>query len=891
MSAPPFFRLLLALFPREFREAFGDAMCDLFVDQWRAARASTNRGAIPKLWARTIIGMTSAAWRERRAGAARSLRLGPAFQLSDLRYAARRLAAAPTFTATAVATLALCMGANLTIFAVVDSILLRPLPFPDAGRLVTIFNRYPRAGVMDDGASITNYYERRGRIAAFSSLALYRDDGVIVGETGTTERDFVMRVTPDFFATLGVTPMLGRVFREEEATIGADHVVLLSEPYWRQLFDGNPGAVGRTLRINGAPYTIVGVLPAGFSFLSSKARLFLPLSSRAGDREAAWRHSGNSSHMIARLAPGVTVADAQAQIDAHNSAVAVGDPEAAMIAATGFRSVVVPLHASHVASVRPALLLLQAGAAVLLLIGLANIANLFFIRAGSRAKELAVRRAIGARTSHIVSAVMAETLLLGVAGGAAGLVVARAGIDLIGTLGASRLPLGSHIAMDARTGVVALGAALAVAMGLGAAIAWHHIRADSGDALRSETRGGTTTRHAQRLRHAFLVAQIALSFVLLSGSMLLALSLRALTSVSPGFRPEQVLSGQVSLPWTRYDSELRRLSFIDRLMTELQHAPGVAAAGVSTNVPLSGNTIKSAATILGQPPRGGESPRGVYSYGIAGDYFVTMGIPLREGRFLSPADVRPGSRVCVVDEDFVQRYWPQGGAIGHRLFAGSREGDPGDAYTIVGVVGSVRQASLSESDRVGAVYYPYSERFDSAVFVVTRATLSAESVQSDLRRIVRGIDPELPVNNLRTMDTRVADSLVTRRSPALFAAVFSTIALLLAAIGTYGVLSYAVSGRRREIGIRVALGARPEEIRRQFVAIAIRILATGTAVGIAGAWVAGRGMRGLLFGVPPASIPGFAITTAILSIVCLAACLLPARRAARISPIEALARE
>jgi predicted permease len=882
--------LLLALFPRAFRDAFGEEMRDVFAAQARAA-AAAGPGAVVRLWLRTIAGMTAAAWRERRAARPPSGPRRRVFRTGDLRHAVRRLSATPGFTATVIATLALCMGANLTIFAVVDSILLRPLPFPEPDRLVTIYNTYPRAGVLDDGASVANYYERRGRIRALSGVSLYRDDGVIVGEAGNTEREFVMRVSPDFFATLGVAPELGRAFREEETVFGADRAVILSDAYWRQQYAADRGVVGRRLRINGAAYEIVGVLPREFSFLSSKARIFLPLATGSDDRLSARRHSGSSSRMVARLAPGVAIADAQAQIDADNAANESADPDAAMIADAGFRSVVAPLHARHVASVRPALLLLQAGAGVLLLIGLVNVANLFLVRAGGRSRELAVRRAIGARPWHIASAVLAETVLVSAGGAAAGIPLAQAGVTLLGSLGATRLPLGSHVAFHATAAAVAALVAVACGALLGAVTSWHHLRTGAGDALRAETRGGTAGRQAQRTRHVILVAQIALSFMLLAGAALLGSGLRSLMRMSPGFATGQLLTAQVSLPWARYETDASLRSFIDRLTAELHRTPGVVASGLATNVPLSGNAMKSAVAVLGRPLPRGESPHGVYSYAIAGSYFTAMGIPLREGRYLSPADVGAQSRVCVVDEDLAQRFWPRGGAVGQRLMLGSSPGPEIDAFTVVGIVAPVKQAALAESDHVGAVYYPYSDRFDRALFIVSRTAVPPDSLLPDLRRIVRQVDPELPLNNARSMDTRIADSLVTHRSPAIFSALFSGVALLLTALGTYGVLSYAVSQRRREIGVRVALGARPQQVRAQFLAVGLRLAAIGMVIGAAGAWAGGKALGAALAGIPQAPATALAIAASVMAVVSVAACLIPARRAARISPMDALARD
>ncbi len=362
----------------------------------------------------------------------------------QLRHAGRTLRKTPRFTATALLTLAVCLGANLTIFAVVDSILLRPLPFPAPGRLVTVFNTYPKAGVLRDGSSTTNYYERRGQIPAFSDLAIYSEGTAIVGETGATERVPFMRVSPEFFSTLGANPAMGRSFTDAEMAIPPSRVVILSDSYWRRNFNADPLVLGRQVMVAGVPNTVVGVLPPGFRFLSSEARLYFPFASRPEDRVARERHSGgNSKHIIARLKPGATLEQAQAQIDAQNNTLERDDPKANMLSDAGFRSVVVPLRADHVASIRPTLLWMQGGALALLLIGAVNLANLLLIRASGRIKELAVRQALGASRWHVVSEVAVETTLLTLAGGVLGLAGGWAGIRLLGTLGAERLPLGT----------------------------------------------------------------------------------------------------------------------------------------------------------------------------------------------------------------------------------------------------------------------------------------------------------------------------------------------------------------------------------------------------------------------------------------------------------------
>jgi predicted permease len=562
-----------------------------------------------------------------------------------------------------------------------------------------------------------------------------------------------------------------------------------------------------------------------------------------------------------------------------------------MIADAGFRSLVVPLHADHVAAIRPTLLLLQAGAIALLLIGAVNLVNLLLVRASGRVKELAVRQALGASRGYVVSEVVVETTSLTLVGGLLGLAIGAGGIHLLGVLGADRLPLGGRIAFDARLALVALVAAIIMGIVFAVPIAWFNLRRHLGNALQSESRGGTSGRAAQILRHSFIVSQIALAFILLAGTGLLGLSLQRAMAVSPGFQSDHILTGHILLPWADYPDGTARLTFVESLMDKIGSLPGVLSAGVVNNVPFSGNSGKSAATVMGHVLRPGESPRGHYSYGVGGDYFRTMSFSLRAGRFLTAADSHRSERVCVVDEDFARYYWPKAGAIGQRLWEGSEAGKDAEAFTVVGVVGGAKQAGLTEDEAQGAIYYPYVFRTDDSVFVAVRTSLPPESLGLTLQKVVRQIDLDIPVNDLRSMETRIADSLVARRSPALLAGLFSGIALLLTAIGTYGVLSYAVAQRRREIGLRMALGAQPGQIRSQFFYLSLRLLTGGVILGVIGAWLTGQAMQAVLFHVPAFNLKILVGAVFVMGLVSLLACLLPSQRAARISPMEALAEE
>jgi predicted permease len=809
--------------------------------------------------------------------------------MNNLKFALRQLRKSPAFTVTALATIAICLGANLAIFAVIDSILLRPLPFPQSDRLVTIFNTYPKAGIENDGSSITNYFERRGNIPAFESLSMFMERAETVGDPGSMQQEEIVRISPEFFTTLGVSPALGRTFTDAETGPYAN-VIILTDAFWRERFNADPSVLGRDTRINGIPRKIVGVLPPAFRFLSSEARVFLPLKSGPEERGPKTRHSGGGGiHLIARLKPGATIAEAQSQIDAHNAAVEEDNPEAKMMAEAGFRSLVRPLHAEHVRSIRPTLWLMQAGVFFLLLIGAVNLVNLLLIRASGRAKEMAIRRSMGASRAHVVRQVMIETVLLTFVGGLLGLAVGAWGIRLLEVLGADRLPLGAHIAFNEWLASIGLAGAVILGIVIAVPIAWFNLSTDLAHALQSESRSGTISRAAQRLRHGFIVAQIALAFVLLAGAALLGLSLKKAMAVSPGFRSDHVLTGECTVSW---DLQRERVGIVDRLLESIRQQPGVAATGTITNIPLSGDSGKTAVTPKGYVPPPGQSVHGHYSYAVHGDYFSALGIDLREGRFLTSADSHRTERVCVVDEDLARRYWPRdggGGALGQRIALGDEKEDA-RMFTIVGVVGAVKQAALTEAQGQGAVYLPSaSDRGDHAsIFVVTRTSQRPEAFAETLRKLVHVAHPLLAVDNIRSMDTRIADSLITRRSPALLAGILAGVALLLAAIGTYGVLSYAVAQRRREIGIRMALGAQREQIGAQFLSLGLRLLVAGTVLGVLGAWLAGRAMQSVLFDVPPLHIAILLGTAAIMSVVSLVACLIPARRATMVDPVQAL---
>jgi predicted permease len=808
-----------------------------------------------------------------------------------LKFALRQLVKTPGFTATALATLAICLAANLTIFAVVDAVVLRPLPFPQSERLVSVFNSYPGAGVERSSASLPNYYDRRHSLRAFSSVSISQPSSNLVGDAVSPTRVPTARISPDFFDTLGVRLAMGKTFTEAQMAYGPDSVAILTDGYWRAHFNADPNVVGRTFVNDGLTVTVVGVAPPGFRYLSSKAEFFRPAAHDKDEVSVNNRHSNNWD-MIARLAPGVSVAQAQSEIDAFNAAQLRDDPYAPIVKTAGYRTTVSGLHEDHVRTVKPMLLLLQCGVMLLLLIGGVNLANLYLIRAASRTKELAVRQALGARRHHIAADAVVETTVLALVGGVLGLMLGALGIRLIRVLGTDTLPLGATVAFDGTVAAVALAASLAVGVLLAVPAVWLSLHTRLAAGLAAESRSGTASRGAQRLRHGFIVVQVALAFVLLSGAGLLTVSLKRVLATPAGFEPQNVFAGDIVLPWNSYRDTPPRQAFVERLVPAVRSLPGVTHAAITTNLPFNDSINDSAVAVEGQEATSAQSIRAHYLSAVSADYWAAMGIPLLRGRLLRESDSRGTARVCVVDEAFASRYWPGTDPVGKRLEENtSFEKDK--ASTVVGVVRSVKKAELAESDGHGEVYFPFpNDGMSTNNFsLVVSTTLPLEAIAPMVRKAVQGIDPGLTIDHFRSMGARIDETLVARRSPAILAGVFALVALLLSAVGTYGVLSYAVSQRQREIGIRMALGAHPAQIRNQFLTIGVRLFVAGTALGILGAWLSGRAMQALLFNVSAVQAPILAFTVVIMGAVALTACLMPAARAARLDPVEALRAE
>ena len=816
----------------------------------------------------------------------------------DLRQALRVLARERTFTATILLTLAVCIGANVAIFSVVHTVLLEPLPFDGSDRLVSVYNSYPGAGSARGGTGSVDFFQRRENVAAFEEVAMVQGSGNTVGETGSTERVSSLRVTPSFFPLLRVEPALGRAFTEDEMELGNHRKVVLTDAFWREQFGADPAAVGRTLRVDGEPYAVVGVLGPDFVLpQQADARIVLPVAFDEGARDMDRWHS-NNLQMLARLAPGVGIAQATAQNEALNDALIDQWPLAnarQLLTDVGYHTVVVPLQEDLVRDVRPVLYMLWAGVAFVLLIGCVNIANLMLARAQTRVGEVATRLALGARRAEVARQILTESVLAGVVGGALGVGLGALALRGLLALGAADLPRGAEIGVDgAVVGFAVLLAVLAGAL-FGAVPMGQILRSDLTPAFRGESRTGTASHRAVLLRNGLVTSQVALAFIMLIGAGLMFLSLRKALSVDPGFEADGVLTAFLSLPSARYAEDADRSRFWDELLREAEALPTVEAVAVTSMLPFSGSGNSSVIVPEGYVPPPGESLLSPFQNTVSAGYFEAMGIELVQGREFLPSDGPDDLSVLVIDEWLANRYWPGESPLGQRMLYGAvpgMEDIPDDAYTtIVGVVRTVKQNDLTrpEAEHVGAYYFPLAQRPIGFGTVVARAASGdAGPLAGDLRSVVGRLDGELPLFGVETLRGRIDRSLLQRRIPLVLLSVFAAVALFLAVVGIYGALAYSVNQRRREIGIRMAMGSAPGAVFRAVVGQGLRVTAVGLLTGGVAAFFLTRTIRSLLFEVQATDLRVILGVAGILAVVGLAACIVPARRATTVNPVEAL---
>ena len=816
--------------------------------------------------------------------------------VQDARFAARVLWKDRGFAGTAILTLAICIGANAAIFAIVNSVLLQPLPTPHAEQLVYMYNAYPGAGVVGGSSGVTDYYDRLKQTDVFQEQALYNTRGVTLGGEAEPQRVTAMIATPSLLRLLQVQPVRGRIFSEEDGELGKTHKAVLTYAAWQAWFGGQDTAIGRDIRIGGEPYPVVGVLPQDFSFLNPEVKIWLPVAFTAQERSDDNRHSNNWSY-VARLKPGRTVEQARQQIDALNTRNLDIFPALKQILINaGFHTVVLPMQAFLVKDVKSTLYLLWGGVVFVLLVGAVNVTNLMLVRSSARMKELATRHALGAGLGRIAGQLLTETVLLALGGALLGLGLGYAGVRSLARLSLDATPQGTAVAMDAMVVLFIFGLALALAIliGLLPILSLRHMNLSQ--IFREEGRSGTASRGARVVRRTLVTAQVAFAFMLLIGAGLLLASFQRVLAVRPGFDPTHVLTGRVSPPASRYKDDAQLVAFWNQLLDRVRQLPGVQSAGTTTSIPLGGDFSDSVILAEGYAMLPGESLISPYNSSVSPGYFEAMTIPLKRGRLFTASDDERAPKVLIIDERLAQRFWKNGDPVGRRMWkpedAGELTRGPGPKshfYTVVGVVGNVRTTGLTEKEPVGAYYYPFAQNAGRGMTLVTRTAGEPESLVSAIRQQVTALDPELPFFAVKPMQLRVEESLVSRKTPMMLATLFGAIALFLAAVGIYGVLAYQVAQRRKEIGIRMALGSDGRRIFGLIVSEGLWLLSLGIGVGLAGAFAIRRAMETQLFGVQPMDPVVLAVVTAVLGVVALLACAVPARRAARIDPLIALA--
>ena len=802
--------------------------------------------------------------------------------LQDVRYGLRRLRAAPAFAATVVLTLALGIGANTAIFSVVNALLLRALPYAEPGRLVTIEHLYPGLDGMQAPVSAAGFADYRDGTRSFATMAVQTGWGPNLTGTGDPERLAGARVSGQFFPVLGVAPLHGRTLRPDEDQPGRNLVVVLSHGLWLRVFGGEPSAVGKTMQLNGESYEVVGVMPPEFrDFFNRRAELWTPLA-LPPDRytDGAWTNEWLS--LVARLKPGVSEAQAQTEMRAHAEGLKQRYPDSFP---PDWSLVVTSLNAKSAGDARPALLVLLGAVGFVLLIACANVANLLLARGASRMREVAVRSALGASRRALVRQLLVESLILALVGGAAGLALGALGVRALVAWNPADLPWASDIRVDGV--VLGFTAAVAVLTGIlfGLVPAIQTSRSDLQSVIKEGSRGMAAERGGQTLRRSLVVAEVALALVLLAGSGLLLKSFARLQSVDPGFRAENLLTFTVALPAAKYPSDTQRIAFFDRLLPRLAALPGVEAAGGTSTLPFSGGWSTGSFTVEGYTPAEDQpGPWGDIRI-VTPDYLPALGAPLLRGRNLSVDDGPGRPVVVVVDEEMARRYWPNADPIGKRITFGPDSAP--EWIEVVGVVGHTAHEGLDAEKRV-QLYFSYRQRNPGQMAVALRTRGEPTRLTAAARAAVREIDPDQPIANVRTMEELVDTSLGGRRLAAVLLTVFAGVALLMASVGIYGVMSYAVAQRTRELGVRVALGASRGSVLRLVVRQGMTLVLLGVAIGVAGAAALSRLIASQLYAVRSTDPATFGAVAVVLVTIALVAILVPAARAMRLDPVVAL---
>jgi predicted permease len=813
--------------------------------------------------------------------------------LHDLRSSLRTLTKSPGFTIVAILSLAIGIGANSAIFSVTNALLLRPLPYQDAERLVILWNRSPGLNVEQDWFSLGQYLDIRIENGVFEQVAATIGGSYNLTGQGTPEHIEGAKVSASLFSTLGVGAWRGRVFSIEEDEKGKSQAVILSHAFWQRRFGSDANVIGRTLTLNDQNFVIVGVMPPGFALNKEvmptvngiqKVDVLLPLPVSDADRT---KRGGEDYNIFAKLKPGVSVAQAQADMDRIAETMKRQYPEA-YPANGGLTLSVVSLLEQVVGDIRLALYVLLGAVGLVLLIACANVANLLLARAAVRQKEMAIRAAVGASRGRILRQLLTESVLLALLGGAAGLLVAVWAVEVLRVFAAANIPRLHEIGVDGRVLAFTFFVSLLTGIIFGLVPAWRASQVDLNDVLkdggRSSVGGGAFGLGHQKLRNLLVVVEVALSLMLLIGAGLLIRSYQRIQDANPGFDPRNALSWRLSLPTSRYPTPESVHNFYKLLGERVGQLPGVEAVGMNLTLPLSNYTAAwGPITIEGYVPKDATELIIANERFINPDYFRAMGMSLSKGRTFDERDIKGAPEVVIVNEALAQRFWPNEDPLGKRL----QRADKQIWRTVVGVVRDEKEVSL-EKEPALTVYHSLGQLPVRSRYFVARTSTNPASMLAAITKEIHTLDAQLPVYDAGTMEQRLSDALGRRRFSMFLLSVFAVIALTLAAIGIYGVMTYWVNQRTHEIGIRVALGAQPRNVLQLVVRQAMVLVTLGIIIGLAGAFALTRVMKSLLFGVSATDGLTFVLISMLLGGIALLASYLPAHRASKVDPIVAL---
>jgi predicted permease len=810
--------------------------------------------------------------------------------LQDLRYSLRRLAKSPGFTAIVVLTLALGIGANTAIFSAVNAVLLRPLPYGEPERLVTIEHLYPSLE-MEAPVSVPGFLDYQRRSRSFASMAV--QTGWQANLTGIDEpvRMQGQLVTGRFFATLQVPALLGRTLQPGEDSVGREHVAVLSHDAWQRIFGGARDIVGRSLTLNGESYRVVGVMPEGFrDFFNRDAEIWAPLVFRP-EQMTDENRTSEFLNLTARMRPGVPLEQAAGEIRTLAEQLKRDHPDSYP---PDWSLLVTPLGIQATGSIRPALLVLLGAVGFVLLIACANVANLLLARAAARAKEVAVRTALGATRERLLRQLLTESLLVSLAGGAVGLLLAYAGVRTLVAMDVGNLPRSDEIGIDGIVTVFTLLVSLLAGVLFGLAPAIHTATPNLHGALKEGGRGTTVDRGSHTLRRSLVVTEVALALTLLTGAGLLLKSFARLQRVDPGFDPSSLLTFNLSLPETRYPSDTAQAALFDQVLPAIARIPGVIGVGGTSVMPFGGSWSTASFDIEGyQPPEDQPGPWGDIRI-VSPTFFETLRIPLLRGRYLSEDDRESTRPVAVIDQEFVRRYWPNEDPIGKRFTFGPPDGatdtTQNEWIEVVGVVGHTAHEGLDADARL-QLYLSYRQMQLPFMAIAVRTRGHPDRYVNLVREAVRSVDPDQPISGVANMDELLSRSVGQRRLSMMLLSLFSGIALVLASIGIYGVMSYSVTQRSRELGVRIALGADRSDVLRLVLRQGMGLALLGIGIGLAAALGLTRLIESQLYGIAATDPATFALVAAVLAATALLANLVPAIRAMRMDPAVVLREE